>query len=68
MGKIKSKQIRRTAKEIMEQGIEFSEDFEKNKRILGQEMPSKRMRNQLAGFLVRFSKNKAKEKALLKVD
>lgn len=68
MGKIKSKQIRRTAKEIMEQGIEFSEDFEKNKRILGQEMPSKRMRNQLAGFLVRFSKNKAKEKAQLKVD
>ncbi len=68
MGKIKSKQIRRTAKEIMEQGIEFSENFEKNKRILGQEMPSKRMRNQLAGFLVRFSKNKAKEKALLKVD
>ena len=68
MGKIKSKQIRRTAKEIMEQGIEFSEDFEKNKRILGQEMPSKRMRNQLAGFLVRFSKNKAKEKALLKAD
>ena len=68
MGKIKSKQIRRTAKEIMNQGIEFSEDFKDNKKILGKEMPSKKMRNQLAGFLVRFSKNKRKEKEQLKVD
>ena len=68
MGKIKSKQIRRTAKEIMDEGIEFSEDFEKNKAILGKEMPSKKMRNQLAGFLVRFMQNKKKEKAQLKAD
>ena len=52
----------------MEQGIEFSEDFEKNKKILGSEMPSKKMRNQLAGFLVRFMQNKRKEKEQLKVD
>jgi len=68
MGKIKSKQIRRTSKEMMEQGIEFSEDFKRNKKILGKEMPSKKMRNQLAGFLVRFMKNKRKEKEQLKVD
>ena len=68
MGKIKSKQIRRTSREMMEQGIEFSEDFEKNKKILGREMPSKKMRNQLAGFLVRFMQNKRKEKEQLKAD
>ncbi len=68
MGKIKSKQIRRTASGIMKEGIEFSENFEKNKNILGSEMPSKKMRNQLAGFLVRYMKNKKKEKEMLKAD
>ena len=68
MGKIKSKQIRRTAKEIMDKEVEFSEDFKKNKAILGREMPSKKMRNQLAGFLVRFMQNKRKEKEQLKAD
>ena len=68
MGKIKSKQIRRTSKEMMEQGIIFSEDFNNNKKILGREMPSKKMRNQLAGFLVRYMQNKKKEKEMLKAD
>ena len=68
MGKTKSKQIRRTAREIMDQKIEFSEEFSKNKKILGREMPSKKMRNQLAGFLVRHMKNKRKEKEQLKID
>ena len=68
MGKTKSKQIRRTAREIMDQKIEFSEEFSKNKKILGREMPIKKMRNQLAGFLVRHMKNKRKEKEQLKID
>ena len=68
MGKIKSKQITRTSKEMMEQGIVFSEDFNNNKKILGREMPSKKMRNQLAGFLVRYMQNKKKEKEMLKAD
>ena len=68
MGKIKSKQIRRTSKEMMEQGIVFSEDFNNNKKILGREMPSKKMRNQLAVFLVRYMQNKKKEKEMLKAD
>ncbi|OYT36618.1 30S ribosomal protein S17e [Candidatus Pacearchaeota archaeon ex4484_71] len=62
MGKIKSKQIRRYSQELMNEGIEFSDDFEKNKRILGKEMPSKKMRNQMAGFLTRVMKQKKKEK------
>ncbi|MCA9487357.1 MAG: 30S ribosomal protein S17e [Nanoarchaeota archaeon] len=62
MGKIKSKQIKRSAHGLMEAGIDFSEDFEKNKKILGKEMPSKKMRNQMAGYLTRHNKKKAQEK------
>ncbi|MDP2628981.1 MAG: 30S ribosomal protein S17e [Nanoarchaeota archaeon] len=56
MGKIKSKLIKRTAKSLLKKEIGFSEDFEINKKILGSEMPSKKLRNQLAGFLARVKK------------
>lgn len=60
MGKIKSKLIRRSSKIFLEKGIEFNEDFEKNKKILGNTMPSKKLRNQMAGFLAREGKQKKK--------
>ena len=60
MGKIKSRLIKRTAKTLVEKGIEFTEDFEKNKKILGREMPSKKLRNQIAGYASRL---KRQEKA-----
>ena len=56
MGKIKSKLVRRTADSLIKEGVPFKESFEKNKRILGREMPSKKLRNQLAGFLSRTKK------------
>ena len=56
MGKIKSKLIKRSAKILIKKGIEFSEDFEKNKKILKDTMPSKKIRNQMAGFLSRTKK------------
>ena len=49
-------------------GIEFDEEFEKNKKILGSEMPSKKMRNKMAGYLSRFMKQKKKEAAELKTE
>jgi len=58
MGKIKSKLIKRSAKTLTEKGIEFAGDFEKNKKILGNTMPSKKLRNQMAGYLVRLKKQK----------
>ena len=61
MGKIKSKLIKRTAKELLKQGIEFTEDFKKNKEILGDTMPSKKIRNQMAGYLVRKKKSENSE-------
>ena len=61
MGKIKSKTIRRASQSLIDEGIEFSEDFEKNKRILGNTMPSKKLRNRMAGFLAREKKQKQKK-------
>jgi ribosomal protein S17E len=68
MGKIKSKQVKRASEDLMKEGIEFSEDFEKNKRILGSEMPSKRMRNKMAGYLAKFSRQKQAEAKKLKLE
>jgi ribosomal protein S17E len=62
MGKIKSKQIKAYSHEIINLGIEFSGDFEKNKKILGREMPSKKMRNQMAGYISRYKKKEKIEK------
>lgn len=56
MGKIKSKMMRRTVKDLKEKGIAFSEAFEENKKILGNEMPSKKMRNRIAGLASRVQK------------
>ena len=61
MGKTKSKLIRRSSKIFLERGIEFEEDFEKNKKILGNTMPSKKLRNRMAGFLAREEKQKKKD-------
>jgi len=61
MGKIKSKLIIRTSKTLIGKGIEVSDSFEKNKRILGNTMPSKKMRNQMAGFLSRLKRHEKKK-------
>jgi len=56
MGKIKGKLIKRTAKILTAEGIKFNPNFEKNKKILGNTMPSKKIRNQMAGYLARLKK------------
>ncbi|MEX0932714.1 MAG: hypothetical protein WDZ77_01290 [Candidatus Pacearchaeota archaeon] len=56
MGKIKSKLIRRTGNRILEEDLDFSEDFDKNKILLADTMPSKKIRNQVAGFLTKVKK------------
>jgi ribosomal protein S17E len=56
MGKIKTKLIKKTSINLLNKSIEFIEDFEKNKRILKGITPSKKVRNQIAGYLVRLKK------------
>lgn len=61
MGKIKSKLIKRSAQDLERKGIKFGENFERNKKILGRTMPSKKIRNQIAGYLSRLYRKGKKE-------
>ncbi len=65
MGKIKSKLVKRSSKNLIKRGIEFNEDFEKNKKILGNTMPSKKLRNQIAGYLSKLKKEEKKNQLRL---
>ncbi|MDD5193610.1 MAG: 30S ribosomal protein S17e [Candidatus Nanoarchaeia archaeon] len=59
MGRIKSKIVKRTAKTLL--NIEdnmFTEKYEDNKRLLADSMPSKKVRNQIAGYITRLKKSK----------
>lgn len=63
MGRIKSTLIKRTAEKLVVRQ-QFDEGFEKNKKILGSSMPSKRLRNMTAGYISRITKRfNAKPKA-----
>ena len=63
MGKIKSKLVKRTADTLIKKGIEFTESFERNKKILGNTMPSKKLRNQIAGFISRIKTQEKENQA-----
>lgn len=56
MGRIKSIAIKKLGEELIkEHGSKFSEDFEKNKKVLDEVKPieSKRTRNILAGYITK---------------
>jgi len=56
MGRIKSKLVKRTANVLLKKGNHFSNNFEENKKILKDLMPSKKIRNQIAGYIARLKK------------
>ena len=56
MGKTKSKSLRKASKILMNDGVKFNENFEKNKKILEGLEISKKLRNQLAGLMARTKK------------
>ncbi|MBU0907187.1 MAG: 30S ribosomal protein S17e [Nanoarchaeota archaeon] len=58
MGRIKSLMIRKAASELFTTSEGFSEDFDKNKKILKDTMPSKSVRNKVAGQIARLAKQK----------
>ena len=58
MGRIKSMLIKRTSKNLLKEENVFSQDFEKNKKVLGSTMPSKRLRNKIAGYVSRLNRQK----------
>ncbi|MFH1500491.1 MAG: 30S ribosomal protein S17e [archaeon] len=62
MGRIKSTLIKRTSNQLLDDDKEeFSTSFEDNKKMLGDTMPSKSIRNKIAGYIGRLKKMQAKE-------
>ena len=58
MGRIKSTLIKRTSKQLIENSNEsFGKTFEENKKTLGTILPSKKMRNKIAGYIARIKTN-----------
>lgn len=57
MGRIKTKAVKGVARTLIatEPSL-FKEEFNANKRVLGKEMPSKKVRNMVAGYLTRLKK------------
>lgn len=58
MGRIKSKLVKRTTKTLLKEENKFSSNFNKNKEMVKGQISSKKIRNQIAGYLARFKKNK----------
>jgi len=61
MGRIKSTLVKRTAKKLLEEENVFAEDFNINKKVLGNSMPSKRIKNKIAGYISRLKKMQNKD-------
>ncbi len=68
MGRIKPAMVKRTSKELLQKDISFSEQFSDNKKILGSTMPSKKVRNKIAGYIARLKRMEraSKEKEALR--
>jgi ribosomal protein S17E len=62
MGRIKSALIKRTARNLLKEENKFNEDFDNNKKKLGNLMPSKSLRNKIAGYVSRIKKDEQKKK------
>jgi len=61
MGRIKTKPVKRASLSLVEKAPEmFDSTFEHNKKVLGREMPSKKVRNMIAGYITRFKRNTKK--------
>ena len=61
MGRIKSLMIKNTARELLSKEASlFSTSFEHNKKMLGSTMPSKPIRNKIAGYITRLERARSK--------
>ena len=61
MGRIKSALVKRTTRKLLQEDNKFSEEFSKNTKILGNTMPSKKVRNKIAGYISRLKKRQRQE-------
>ncbi|MAG27168.1 30S ribosomal protein S17e [Candidatus Pacearchaeota archaeon] len=63
MGRIKSTMVKRATKKLLKSENVFSSDFENNKKLLKDTMPSKSIRNKIAGYIARLMKAEEAEKS-----
>ena len=56
MGRIKQLMVKRASKELITKDASFGEHFNPNKRMLGSTMPSKKVRNKIAGYIARLKR------------
>lgn len=56
MGRIKSKLVKKTAKNLLNIENKFTKSFNENKKILFGLIPNKKTRNQIAGYIARLKK------------
>lgn len=64
MGRIKTQQVKRITKEICkDHKDELKKDFEENKKVLDEvaRIPSKKLRNVIAGYATRLMKKEEEE-------
>ena len=62
MGRIKSTLVKRTSKQLLNSPtLQFNDTFEHNKKMLGSTMPSKKMRNRIAGYMAHLIKLRRKQ-------
>jgi ribosomal protein S17E len=61
MGRIKTTMVKRATFELMKQDIPFGEIFEENKKLLKNTMPSKKVRNKIAGYIARLKRQEQKQ-------
>lgn len=54
--------IKKASKQLLAAEHSFINSFERNKKILGSTMPSKPMRNKIAGYIARLIKMQQTEK------
>jgi ribosomal protein S17E len=56
MGRIKSKIVKRSTLTLLKEENKFSDKFEEDKELLKGLTPSKKVRNQIAGYIARIKK------------
>lgn len=65
MGGIRSTLIKRTSKKLLESDSDiFNESFENNKKALGKTMPGKKIKNKIAGYIVRLKRLEKKNQII----
>ena len=60
---VKSTLVKRSARSMLREENKFDHTFDRAKKILGRSMPSKSLRNKIAGYIARLKRREIDKKA-----